>query len=531
MEHINEEGEGPQPEARFNNHLKSNLIRLHKNLYLNRTDPRYFEKILHYADPKSPEAHYMLAQKYEKEDNTTKALFHYQEAAKDKQSAFYAKAKDSIRRIQKPIPSSTVAPKAPVAPSTPLVPVTSKLTISKTSLFILLLFNLALLLLLFNLDSVRAVVSSIVDDKVGMEVVYETVDTPYVIYIPESDARDKVESKLYRKAYEMGKASPNHNIQLYGIITHDASLQGTITPLISESLKNTAFVIAQYNASVDQAVKIQYQSKAARPAIQSQPANSTVPAITLAASNLVRTALAAYLKENTTPPAHIESLASEYPNNYLSFIPNEAQSGSNQVVQQFDGKGGWVYHPLAASLSSKFFPNITNEPTALQAPYSPIKLLISKDDHTLMLVSGSVVLASMSIGAGKENRTPDGSFTIQDRVMNPLGKHPNVYGQAGLSMGKYAIHGTFDSTSIAANKSLGCVRVSNEDILTLFPLVPKGADVEITNSLPSAYKKVLLTDPTPLIPSQKPQISETAPHKIFNWLGFSGFITLPSAAA
>jgi lipoprotein-anchoring transpeptidase ErfK/SrfK len=491
----NENEEVSPPEARFNNHLKSNLIQLHKNLYLNRSDPLYFEKILRYADSKSAEAHYMLAQKYQKEGNTAKALFHYQEVTNDKKTAFYAKARDHIRQLQRPAATSL--------PNVPLTPKKPRIVYKKTLLFMLLIFNLVLLFLLLNLEPLRAVVSSVMHGKAGMEVVYQTVDTPYVIYIASDEAKDKIERMLYTKAFEMGKQHPDYNIQLYGIKTTDPALKGKTAPLSSEQLKRDAFVVAQYNASVDQAVKIQF----------------SIPLLTTAASNLVRTALQAYLNENRAPPAHIESLINDYPNNYLSFIPNEMLSGSNQVVDQFDGMGGWVYHPLAGELSSMFYPNITDEPTALQSPYSPVKLLISKKEHNLLVVTGSIVLASKPVGMGKENRTPEGTFTIQDRVLNPQGKHSNVYGKAGLSMGQYAIHGTFDQTSILTNKSLGCIRLSNADILALFPFVPKGADVQISNDLPSTFHNALTLDVNRLLPAPKPQINESPQHIIFNWLG------------
>jgi lipoprotein-anchoring transpeptidase ErfK/SrfK len=492
----NENEKVSKPEARFNNHLKSNLIQLHKNLYLNRNDPRYYEKILRYTDPKSAEAHYMLAQKYEAEGNTAKALFHYQEVVKDKQTTFYAKAKDRMRQLQRPAATSL--------PFVPFAPKKRKIAYKRTPLFILMVCNLVLLFLLLNLEPLQAIVSSVMHGKAGMEVVYETVDIPYVIYIASDETKDKIERMLYTKAFEMGKQNPDYNIQLYGIMTTDPALEGRTAPLSNEQLKRDAFVIAQYNASVDQAVKIQF----------------SIPLLTAAASNLVRTALQAYLNENRAPPDHIERLINDYPNNYLSFIPNEMLSGSNRVVDQFDGTGGWVYHPLAGELSSMFYPNISDEPSALQTPYSPVKLLISKKEHNLLVVTGSIVLASKPVGVGKENRTPEGSFTIQDRVLNPQGKHPNVYGKAGLSIGQYAIHGTFDQTSILTNKSLGCIRISNSDILALFPFVPKGAEVQISNDFPSStFHNALTLDVNRLLPSQKPQINESPQHIIFNWLG------------
>jgi lipoprotein-anchoring transpeptidase ErfK/SrfK len=508
----NENEEGSLPEARFDNHLKSNLIHLHKNLYLNRTDPLFFEKILRYSDPKSSEAHYKLAQKYENEGNTAKVLFHYQEAMKDNKSAFYAKAKDRLRRIQR-----LTAASLPLKPQVPVIP---RYSFRKSPLFILMLCNLVLFFLLLNLEPLRAVVSSVMHSKAGLEVVYETVDIPYVIYFASDEPKAKIETMLYTKAYEMSKLKPDNNILLYGIKTIDAALIGRTTPLSSEQIKLSAFVIAQYNASIDQAVKIQFQNVGALPAFQAQnPGEINIPDLTTAATNLVRSALQAYLHDNKAPPAHIESLIKDYPNNYLSFIPNEIGSGSNQVVDHFDGSGGWVYHPHASELTRMFYPNITDEPTALQTPYSPVKLLISKAKHSLLVVSDSVVLASKPVGVGKENRTPEGTFIIQDRVLNPLGKHPNVYGNAGLSMGQYAIHGTFDQTSILTNKSLGCIRVANSDILALFPFVPKGAEVLISQDFPTTFLTSLPLDTKRLIPAQKPQINESPLHIIFNWLG------------
>jgi lipoprotein-anchoring transpeptidase ErfK/SrfK len=311
----------------------------------------------------------------------------------------------------------------------------------------------------------------------------------------------------------MGKQQPKLNIQMYGVMTADTTLSGKIIPLTSEELKNSAFVIAQYNASVDKFVKIQYQNNAL-PKVK-QPKDP----LTGAASNLVRTALDSYIRDNKAPPSNIQDLLSGYPNNYLSFIPNEVESGSNLIVTDFDGSGGWVYHPQANTFANMFYPNTFDEPSAVQIPYAPVQIVISKNQYILKVITGSVVLASKTVGLGKQDRTPVGTFTIQDRILKPMGYHPKVYGEAGLAMGQYAIHGTYDEKSIHANQSLGCVRISNADILAVFPLTPKGAFVQIASELPPAVQTALFVDPSPLFPSQKPQVQENAPNKRFDWLG------------
>jgi hypothetical protein len=515
-------------EARFNNHLKSNLIHIRKNLYLNRTDPLYYEKILRYSDPKSPEAHYHLAQKYEKAGHSIKALLHYQEAAKDSFSPFYGNARDSIRRLNnKKNPIHTI--------SRSIQPILAELPSrmhrsSKILLTSIILFNLILLLSLLNIDTLRSVISSVKHASVGMDVIYETVDVPYLIYINSDMPIAKIEKTLYTRASEMGKQKPNLNIQLYGISTTNPILNGKIVPLSGEHLKAASFVVAQYNASIDTAVKIQFRNTETQKPAEPQKPSDPVPPLVIAASNIVRTALQSYIADNKTPPGQIERLLSGFPNNYLSFIPNEARSGSNQVVDKFDGHGGWVYKPSAKELSLMFYPNTLDELSAKQIPFSPIKIVISKKDYKLKVITNHFVLASKSVGLGKEDRTPDGEFIIQDRVLNPLGQHPLIYGKAGLSMGRYAIHGTYDESSIRSNKSLGCVRIANADLLGIFPFTPKGASVHITSlkeqtiakqtnaEKATGEKPLLLLDASKLFPKQKPQIMERSP-KIYHWLG------------
>jgi lipoprotein-anchoring transpeptidase ErfK/SrfK len=468
--------------SRFNNPLKSNLIHIQKNLYMNRTDPLYYEKILRYSDPKSSDA---------------------QDASDRIQRLQYNK--NRVKRIPAIIP--------------PIVANDTRKWSATTKgwLFSIILLNFLLLISILNIDTIRAIVSSIKHAPVGMDVIYETVDVPYLIYIGNDLPIDRIEKTLFSKISEMGKQKPMQNVQLYGILTSDPVLIGKIVPLASDHLKDTAFVIVQYNASIDKSVKIQFINK------ETQKPNGQAPPLTMAASNLVRTALQSFIAENRAPPSKIEDLLRDYPNNYLSFIPNEAQSSSNQVVSQFDGTGGWVYKQSAKELFLMFYPNTLDEASAQQIPYSPVKIVISKNNYNLKVTTDHFILASKSVGLGKENRTPVGQFTVQSRVLEPLGQHPLVYGKGGLSLGQYALHGTYDEASIQSNQSLGCVRLTNADILDIFPLVPKGASVQIV-SAPSTLEQTfsgqpnLLLDLSKLFPAQKPQIIQSTPH-INHWLG------------
>ncbi len=64
-----------------------------------------------------------------------------------------------------------------------------------------------------------------------------------------------------------------------------------------------------------------------------------------------------------------------------------------------------------------FYPNSVDEQQAKQIPYEPVKIIVSKQDYTLKLVSGSTVIASKPVGLGNQDATPEGDFTIRERVI------------------------------------------------------------------------------------------------------------------
>lgn len=251
-----------------------------------------------------------------------------------------------------------------------------------------------------------------------------------------------------------------------------------------------------------------------------------------AGANVVRTALKSYIAEFGGPPKEINQLLQEFPNNYISAIPNEVITGKNAVTNEYDGKGGWVFNPEAYDIESMFFPNIgcpncvdpgndlKNAKAELEkfpseTPYEPIEIIVSKESHQLRLMSGEHILAIKDVGIGKENRTPEGTLAISDRVLSPKGKSPNVYGVAGLGMGEFALHGTYDEESINKNESLGCIRLANKDIMDIYHLVPLGTSVQIQNAKFEDEPKSLVT--APLLPLNTNEEKQKAEGKIFQW--------------
>ncbi|CAM4322952.1 L,D-transpeptidase [Paenibacillus alkaliterrae] len=498
-------------QPRFGNHNKNNLIKLHKNLYINPSDPLYYEKVLRYQDAHSAEAHFRLGQKHESNGSLSGALAHYKEASRDLYSPYSVKAKEAIRRIERdrqpqrdqPLTAGHAAPGS--VPS-------SASKWNKRLLIALLLAILVLFMIGPGMKPVKTIVSSLMPPKVGLDVLYESIDVPFIVYIQRDEPNDKIERLLHRRALDMSRTMPSQNIQLYGIFTTNPEKSGQAIPLANDKLKESAAVLAEYNASVDPNVRIRFLHPDYQQA--QQPGSSPLLSI---GTNLVRTALQTYMADNGRPPNSLDQLTGDYPDNYLSFIPNEAGTGTNRVHGSYNGTGGWVYNNDTADVEKMFFPNRSGE--AGRIPFEPLAIVVSKQNYKLQLLSGNLVIQTMEAGLGKDNRTPEGTFTIDERVWEPKAERANAYGAAGLGMGNIAIHGTYDEPSIGANQSMGCIRLTNQHVRELFPFAAKGTVVSIKEEAAAAGQ---IDDPIIDLPSLIPGDSFKSNENsttIFNWLG------------
>lgn len=116
-------------------------------------------------------------------------------------------------------------------------------------------------------------------------------------------------------------------------------------------------------------------------------------------------------------------------------------------------------------------------------------LIINKSSNTIYLLEDGVVQESYPVATGKTAAlTPDGQFKIVVKFENPhwggAGEHDPIAGGEpnnplgkrwlGISLrggGVYGIHGNAAPRSIGSYASLGCVRMFNEDVETLYEKV------------------------------------------------------------
>lgn len=123
---------------------------------------------------------------------------------------------------------------------------------------------------------------------------------------------------------------------------------------------------------------------------------------------------------------------------------------------------------------------------------SNFSILVRKGKNKLYLKNNEKLVRVYKVATGKDNSTPEGRFTIINRLESPTWytagaifppeSPENILGSRwlGLSEKGYGIHGTDSPDDIGKYVTNGCIRLLEQDIQELYKLVPAGTNVEIT---------------------------------------------------
>ncbi len=134
-------------------------------------------------------------------------------------------------------------------------------------------------------------------------------------------------------------------------------------------------------------------------------------------------------------------------------------------------------------------------------------IVVHLDRNRLDLYQGFHVIHSWSVATAKPGfTTPTGIWSIYAKKVDPTWYNPALDGWGagepavvgpgpGNPMGPRAIyitapgliriHGTSDPGSIGRYASHGCIRMNNDDVVQLFPMIPVGAHVVIVGARPA----------------------------------------------
>lgn len=241
---------------------------------------------------------------------------------------------------------------------------------------------------------------------------------------------------------------------------------------------------------------------------------------------VLSTAIISYKENKGDYPTDLSALTQPFPDNWLAgsdtVMEQEFEPLLHKIMaaqQKGEGqksKGGNAEIDKTSAKGSNHIPSQTQQFEPGNGPYftRPLEIIVDKKLHQLMIVSGQVVLRSYRVGLGGA-KTPEGTFQISDKVINPNGRSDGEFGSRGMQLSdtNYAIHGTNEPSSMGKDLSLGCVRMLKEDIEELFDLAPKGTKVTITSQSLVSLQNV----PEDRFVLSKRQ-DQTNPNKVYRWL-------------
>ena len=126
----------------------------------------------------------------------------------------------------------------------------------------------------------------------------------------------------------------------------------------------------------------------------------------------------------------------------------------------------------------------------IKVVHGPFNAKIDPTTFIMDIYLQDTLVRNYKVGLGEHGSTPPGRWQVGDKIVNPTYHPPRggkiiladdpenplgerwiqLKGIAGKAVGQtsYGIHGTIEPDSIGRNKSMGCVRMHNEDVAEVF---------------------------------------------------------------
>ena len=175
------------------------------------------------------------------------------------------------------------------------------------------------------------------------------------------------------------------------------------------------------------------------------------------------------------------------------FLPDDAYSKTYQVAPGNAlitiGKRFLIPHECVMKLNRMTTPSVAAG-QKIKVLQGPIHLEVYKGRKELQAWLGDVCVRSYPVAIGANNKTPEGTFNVKNKLKNPPyqpqhktvaehrpgGAADNPLGTRWIDIGNhYGVHGTIDPASIGRDASEGCIRMHNKDVEEVFDLVVVGA--------------------------------------------------------
>lgn len=165
----------------------------------------------------------------------------------------------------------------------------------------------------------------------------------------------------------------------------------------------------------------------------------------------------------------------------LGPAPARATTGNEGVTA-----GGLGATSIEASSLISFLRFLTGYflPVTTGEQHQPATIIIDTTRCRLLLFFGTRLYHSYPVAVGKpETPTPVGNWRIKRKAMNWGTGFGTRWLGLDVPWGIYGIHGTNKPYTIGGYESAGCIRMFNEDVEALYPLVQPGTPVIVVGSI------------------------------------------------
>ncbi|WDF49478.1 L,D-transpeptidase [Paenibacillus sp. KACC 21273] len=225
---------------------------------------------------------------------------------------------------------------------------------------------------------------------------------------------------------------------------------------------------------------------------------------------VMRTAMINYITAKGNLPEQMNQLEAPFPGNWLAGN-SDTMNQTFTALKKLQSSGSQSTDDSGNTIGDEAFSS-----TLGNHPYftKPLEVIVDKQKHRLAIVSGSIILRNYEVGLGG-SKTPEGTFQVSIKVMNPNGKANGEFGSRGMQLSdtNYAIHGTNDPDSVGQDESLGCVRMDQADVEELFDMIPLGTKVTIASNVLPGDTSV----PSVRFQTKRTQ-DQTDPSRHYHWL-------------
>jgi len=155
-----------------------------------------------------------------------------------------------------------------------------------------------------------------------------------------------------------------------------------------------------------------------------------------------------------------------------------------------------VPHAFIARINAVSDPRRLRAGQRIKLVRGPINAVVFKGEYAIYLYLQDALFARYPVGLGKDDKTPEGTWVVDQRVKDPPfydAEASKVYapndpenptggywlrlkGLTGEAVGKegFGIHGTTEPESIGKSQSKGCIRMRNEDVAQVFDMMVPG---------------------------------------------------------